>query len=261
MPLRETRRFKTRGFVISFGDIMLPLVGIVAVGLLLVAGKLFFLSGLQPDRVTVPVISSPPPVARQEKSAQAETPPVARPVTKTISSVPVVPKPVSADTTANEGRRSLGATLDVLAVPYDSRATAPTEAPAGKSVTVEKTEAPSAPKNTQQRPPVKERLTRPSQTVKTTPTPSAAEKKSSTPPPAPAKPSWLVQVGAFSTQAAAEAVVQQLGKAGYSGTIVSGKTLHRVLVQAGVTRDEALTMATKMSKSGFQGAFIVPPRQ
>ncbi len=258
MPLRETRRFKTRGFVISFGDIMLPLVGIVAVGLLLVAGKLFFLSGLQPDRVTVPVISSPPPVVRQEKSAQAETPPVVRPEEKTAFSVPAAPMSVSVDTAATEGRRSLGATLDVLAVPYDSNAASPKEASVGRSTVAEKTEAPSSPRISQQRPPVKERLTRP-QTAKTTSPPSAQEKKPTSP--APSTPSWLVQVGAFSTQAAAEAVVQQLGKAGYSGRIISGRTLHRVLVQAGATRDEALATATKMSKSGFQGAFIVPPRQ
>jgi cell division protein FtsN len=88
-------------------------------------------------------------------------------------------------------------------------------------------------------------------------------------PPAPAKepekkepekkPGWMVQVGAFSTPAAAEAVVQQLGKAGYQATVLPGK-LNRVLVPAGSTRAEALTQAEKMSKSGFQGAFIVPPR-
>jgi cell division protein FtsN len=88
--------------------------------------------------------------------------------------------------------------------------------------------------------------------------PPAPEIKSA---PTPTKPSWMVQVGAFSTQAAANAVSQRITKAGHSATVVAGKNLHRVLVQAGPTREDALTLATQMSQSGFQGAFIVPPRQ
>jgi cell division protein FtsN len=71
----------------------------------------------------------------------------------------------------------------------------------------------------------------------------------------------MVQVGAFSTPAAANAVSQQVTKAGYSATVVAGKILHRVLIQAGPTREDALTLATQMSQNGFRGAFIVPPRQ
>ena len=41
---------------ISFGDIMLPFVGIVAIGLLVVAGKLFFLNGIRPERSSPSVV-------------------------------------------------------------------------------------------------------------------------------------------------------------------------------------------------------------
>lgn len=45
MSIRESRRHKERRSVIPFGDIMLPVIGLVAVGLLIVGVKLFFLSG------------------------------------------------------------------------------------------------------------------------------------------------------------------------------------------------------------------------
>lgn len=241
---------------------MLPLVGVVAIGLLLVAGKLFFLSGTQPDRPELPVISTPPAVARQEKSAQAETPP--SPTQKTTQ--PPAAVPLSVD--APETRRLPAATLDVLAVPYDSRATSPTtntSSSGGKSSSVTVTSVPVARQNqntkASQKPPVKERQTRPpAEAAKPKPATSSPTQEKKAAPVAVPKPEWQVQVGAYSTRAAADSVVEQLKKAGYPGTIVSGKTLSRVLVQAGATRDNALATATKLSRSGFPGAFIVPPR-
>lgn len=45
MSTRESRKHKERRSVIPFGDIMLPVIGLVAVGILIVGVKLFFLSG------------------------------------------------------------------------------------------------------------------------------------------------------------------------------------------------------------------------
>lgn len=45
---QRAREIRKRGFILSFGDIILPFVGVVAIGLLVVAGKLFFSNGLQP---------------------------------------------------------------------------------------------------------------------------------------------------------------------------------------------------------------------
>ena len=58
MP-RERRRFKTGGSVVSFGDLMLPLVGLIAIGLLFVAGKTFYFSYFQAERQPVPVTFTP----------------------------------------------------------------------------------------------------------------------------------------------------------------------------------------------------------
>jgi cell division septation protein DedD len=68
---------------------------------------------------------------------------------------------------------------------------------------------------------------------------------------------WMVQVGAFSTPAAAAAVAKQLTEAGYRSVVLPGK-LNRVAVQAGSTKKDALDQATKMGKSGFEGAFVIP---
>lgn len=250
---------------------MLPLVGIVAVGLLLVAGKLFFLSGLQSEKPALPVISSPAPVVVREKKAQAETPPVppsSPPAGQKPAVVPEVLSPWPVEAPATRG--PLATTLDVLAVPYDGRGkdakadsdVVATPAPEKKKETASQTTAPAVVQPSQ-KPPVREQQTR-VQTVKTVPPekkPVVPEKKPVPSQPPAAKPGWMVQVGAFSTQAAADAVQQQLGKAGYTARIISGRTLYRVLVEAGSSRDEALTMATRIGRSGFEGAFIVPPRQ
>jgi cell division protein FtsN len=66
----------------------------------------------------------------------------------------------------------------------------------------------------------------------------------------------MVQVGAFSTAAAAGARSKELAGDGYSASVVSGK-LHRVLVRGGATRAAAVAVAAKIG----QGAFVVPPGQ
>lgn len=71
MSIRESRRHKERRSVIPFGDIMLPVIGLVAVGLLIVGVKLFFLSGDKYKPYT------PLPIHQEEKTTP--TPSVATP--------------------------------------------------------------------------------------------------------------------------------------------------------------------------------------
>ena len=75
----------------------------------------------------------------------------------------------------------------------------------------------------------------------------------------PSRGTWRVQIGAYSTRAAAESVVRRVTQDGHSASIVSGKTLFKVQVQAGSTRQEAQSLASRFGQSGFSGAFIVPP--
>ncbi|NLB84333.1 MAG: hypothetical protein GX791_08845 [Synergistaceae bacterium] len=62
MATRESRRLKEKRSVVPFGDIMLPVIGLVAVGLLIVGVKMFFLPG---DKST----TYNPPVARTRPAA------------------------------------------------------------------------------------------------------------------------------------------------------------------------------------------------
>jgi cell division protein FtsN len=69
----------------------------------------------------------------------------------------------------------------------------------------------------------------------------------------------MVQIGAFSTSSAAETVSRQVTQDGHSAVVLSGKTLYRVQIKAGSTKNDALKLATQLRQSGFPGAFIVPP--
>ncbi|MGI6252630.1 MAG: SPOR domain-containing protein [Aminivibrio sp.] len=76
MSTRESRRRKEKRTMIPFGDIMLPVIGLVAVGLLIVGVKLFFLTepkvpgytAVVPSASPVRVeVQTPPPVTAPAK--------------------------------------------------------------------------------------------------------------------------------------------------------------------------------------------------
>jgi cell division protein FtsN len=232
---------------------MLPLVGVVAVGLLVVAGKLFFFSTSEELKASLPIMTPltlqldpvPQPQEKEnetfidEKSVidekfvderLVEEPTVESPLI--VTSVPALP---SLDM---QGRQTdpFGGVLSIMAVPSNNDAATP------KSNVV--VVIPPSPRPTPVVAP----------TLRPTPTPTPPKPKS-------ANSTWMVQVGAFSTQAAADAFSRQVTKAGYKATVVSSKTLYRVLVQGENSRKETLALATQMSQNGFRGAFIVPPRQ
>ncbi len=79
MGTRRTRRYKMRRPLFAFGQLMLPLVGIVALGLLIVGVKLFFLPGKSSETSIISseqqVVSGkrPTEVSPEEKNS-GETP-------------------------------------------------------------------------------------------------------------------------------------------------------------------------------------------
>ena len=263
MPLRETRRFKTKGFAVSFGDIMLPLVGLVAVVLLFIAGKFFFFSGPHLVNDPAPVIETPrrgaPPSRKPEGPiAQAgEKKDVVQRIDlsspRPSSETPVGNNPSSAPV----GAKDTPAGLDVMAVPYNGT-TPPKSDPVQTTLPVQDSrKIPPQPVGQLKGQPQPRAESATSEKKSSTPEPV----KLSTPPPAP-KPDtskWMVQLGAFSTLAAAQSFAEQVTKAGYVPMVISGNPLHRVLVQAGASKDDALKLATRMNESGFRG-FVVPPR-
>lgn len=231
--------FKSKGFVLSFGEIMLPMIGIVAMALLLVAGKLFFFSGSRSAAVSLPIIKEAPakeamrdkkmPQTTQSSVSQSQP---AEPAAQVVVALPT-PTPLSITPPENFSDRSTVVprpenTDIVLAVPYKPKAQVkPITAP----VTVT----------------AQPRAQAPAQRAAPKPAPQPSQTQSS--------PVWMVQIGAFSTVAAANTRSKELASAGYSTSVVSGAKWHRVLVRGGATRASASAVAAKIG----QGAFVVPP--
>jgi cell division protein FtsN len=276
------KRRRSRSFVISFGDIMLPLIGVVAIGLLLLAGRFFFTSGFSGSD-SLPVMTPPqrerPALAKERAPVKEQA--LAEKRAPVRAPAPGIP---SAAARAAEGTaRSVLAVPDVLAVPYEEKQSAekksgekknsvsperrapevlaspsPSSAAAGRAASAAKTH----PKP------------RPALPPKTAPAKANAGTKAKTPGPAAVKPApssqkaqttqkaqnsasgWRVQIGAFATRSAADDIVKRLSKEGYSASVVSEKTVHRVLVRAR-DRSDASALAARMDRSGFPGAFVI----
>lgn len=273
---------------------MLPFVGIVAIGLLVVAGKLFFVSGVRVDRNAVLLARNRQPV--EPGAAQAET--------GERKVVPPSPEGTgdssafagaSSDAALNGkplGQRRVTMTLDVLAIPYGDvssekagqKAASPKKEAAPRREVVSPKKDADAPRPAGKRvnvvvsPPPRSRKT-PVEPPKASPPPSPRTARKAEPgpaptrrrevpvtPPAPPKqapnpksPPWRVQVGAFSTKESASEVSQKLSQSGYKVSILSGVRFHRVVVQAGSSRQDALTLASRLHKEGFPDAFSIPP--
>ena len=283
LRLRETRRFKTKSFVVSFGDLMLPLVGLAAIALLLAAGKIFFFTDLQADSQPIPVTVAPPvtPIPQAGPNTQTQRADASESVTKPLSqtqpvsppqapdqrvaaggnllldlsrdnsgSVPQNPNPNDALQNSNSSKEEVREEIIVVQI------TPPTSTPAQPTQPAPiESEPPSQPSPTKpvESRPVAPKPPQPAQVQPTQARPEATAKQ-------PEKTNWMVQVGAFSTSPAANSVLKQLTQAGHTAIVVPSRTLHRVLVQAGPTKQDALNLATRLGQTGFPGAFVVPPR-
>ena len=227
MSTRESRRLKEKRSMIPFGDIMLPVIGLVAVGLLIVGVKLFFLSGpknpgYSPISPTVPAASrqeTPQPAPVSSKPAAPSRPPV--PDNHAVLAAPVgASQPVT-----------------VVSSPSGTKSSPVASSPAAQPG--QKTPAPSPSK------------------------PAARQPAPPSPPPSAANSRWGVQIGSFTARDGAETVRQQAARAGFSSVItsalVNGKTYFRVTVPAGNDRQQANNLAEKLTKAGFP-VFVVGMR-
>ena len=226
MATRESRRLKEKRSVVPFGDIMLPVIGLVAVGLLIVGVKMFFLSG---DK------NSPynPPVARTSPAAPQKMPEKPSTALPIQSSPTVDPKKIE----KNGGEVTLAI-------------------PAGSS----REEVPAAKKESPIASPPKSKTK--IETKKPMPPKTTAPSKKPGVPSLEAS-RWGVQIGALSSKESAESLRQQASKSGYTSTVtkavVGGKTLYRVTVPAGKDRDSAVSLSGKLQKAGFP-VFVVEVR-
>lgn len=222
MATRESRRIKEKRSVVPFGDIMLPVIGLVAVGLLIVGVKMFFLSGDKSSSYNPPVARTIP--AAPQKAPVKEVVPVP---------VPVQPSPPAAQKAEGKG--------DVaLAVPAGSSGEA-SPAVQGESPIASPPE--SKPEGTAKKTQPKKH--------------PVSVQKPATPPTTPSMKDsrWGVQIGAFTSKESAESVRKQASKSGYSTAltkaVVQGKTYYRVTVPAGKDRPSAVSLSEKIKNAGY----------
>lgn len=216
MAARTTNKFKQKP-ALHFGDLMLPLLGVVALGILIIGVKLLFFPSTAERK---PIVVTQPQAVTAQPVAPATTPTdtgdqpastsgvVATPVTATVvnpqpepaTTKPVQTKPVASSTTTTQPAATV--------------------------------KTPAAPK-----PPAPKPATQPalSQTV--------------------AKSVFLVQSGSFTDEKAANSVVTALKSKGFDASVqraeVKGRTYFRVNVAGGATREQATAVESKIKALGY----------
>jgi cell division septation protein DedD len=215
---RRARNYKEKNSIFTFGHFALPVAAVIAIGLLFVGVKLFFLT--PSERAGIELVS-------EEGVASAQKPEVS-----------ILEQPDFALAESDYEMRTLQGspekleTTDVsiiLASPLTQ-----TGAPARSSS--------SAPKS------VTKRESTPA-AANTRTAPAAAGTKAN------ANAKWGVQIGAFVNENSASTLLTEVKQQGYVASISkvdsSGKVFHRVRVGAGNTREDAAHLASELKLKGY----------
>ncbi|MBR2208814.1 MAG: SPOR domain-containing protein [Synergistaceae bacterium] len=232
------RGLKKRGVLPSFGDMILPIVGVFAVLLLVLAGRQFFINGLNssPGIASTRAYAEAPAILAELERSRMEAEPAAK-----------VSEPVSMDSTAvandnNNQENKEEEDLFALAVAVQTKPLPPvnqTAAPAAK-----KTSAPASTAKKQTQTPAAK-----TQTSKQSGSSSVSDKQ------------WRVQVGAYTTKAGAQDAANKIKKAGYNATVYSNPASKhfKVWVAGGADKKAADSVVNAMQKLGYKGSFSFPP--
>lgn len=232
---RKTRNYKEKSSMLAFGHIALPLAAVIAVGLLFIGIKLFFLSPSDPD--IVEITPETPPVVAVAPTPPAQVEPVQQTVDVGTNATP--PQETSETGGMNE-------TTVVLANPIPQASA--TEGSGASSTSS------AVPPSTSSRPSTS------TPTVPSVGSPSASSATSQT---NALTSKYGVQIGAFTREEGANTVVEEVTKQGYvaavSATEASGKTYHRVRVAAGDTKEEAERLAAELKQKGYPVLIVANP--
>lgn len=219
-----------------FGDIMLPVIGLVALGLLIVGVKMFFLP--QDARKTYEPVPEPSPAV--EKQVE----PV-KPQSEKNATVQEKPK-ISKTTTERTPQGS--EQVSKTATPVSQAESKPIIDEGGKPA--EKTGIITVQEK-------QDMIAKPVQDDKATQTQVSQEKQDPVQQPVTktGETGWGVQIGSFASRESADTLAKKVSSAGYNVSVteatVSGKRYHRVTVIAGETRNSALEMEQKLKKEGY----------
>jgi cell division protein FtsN len=201
-----------------FGDIMLPVIGIVALGLLVVGIKMFFLpSSTDKGYDPVPV----PQVVKQNTTEKTETVSASKEIKQSQPPEDMVAVPVSK--TSEKGATRVE-TEDLSDKPLAGNTQNHSSQTVSKPKEPDPAKAPSVTKTSSQ---------------------TRGESVGH----------WNVQIGSFVERSSAELEASKAGKKGFNARIitakVNGKTYHRVYIPAGGTRSDAEALAKKLKTGGF----------
>lgn len=232
---RKSRNYKERRRILTFGHFALPLAALVALGLLFVGIKLFFLT---PSQRTSTETASYDVATTKMVSLEEEIVPVEAEEKQT-------PPPPATPSVKPETKQKVQ-----LAGPVDHQAktSSKPQAAENRSVAKRNTAASTTKKRTETAVSSKGSTSAPEKGTKK----SVAQSQGSS--------SWAVQIGAFVNQEGAVRLVEQARKDGYSATVargeLSGKEYHRVRVAAGSTRESAEKLAAELEKKGYPVSLV-----
>jgi cell division septation protein DedD len=220
----------------AFGHFALPLAAVLALGLLFVGIRIFFLSPPDRTEADIPSVrtSQPPEAGGGEESDRANVQ-QANPI-ENVEEVPLEPVTMTEADPAPPPSASAPVESITLAGP------------------VETVEIVTRPSETKDKKAVKAD-TRPNRAV--TPPNRGGTTRPAAPP---ANSKWAVQVGAFINQNSAATTAEEMRKLGHKATVskseMSGKTYHRVRVMAGNNRESANKLAAELERKGYPVAVV-----
>ena len=235
------RGIKKRGILPSFGDIMLPVVSVAAVVLLIIAGRQFFLNGLRtsPGISSTRAFAESPALIAEREARKEENALNSETNNNLISSEDIA----ASDTNllADSGIKETSTPVVVIAEPVK---------------TPEKVDSPK-PAPT----PVKRTNPTPTQTPAKPAKPAPVKKEAPKTQNLPASKQWRVQVGAYTSKAAANDGAGKIQKAGYKTVIYSNPASKyiKLWVLGGADKKSAEQVMNKMKAMGFKTSFVVPP--
>lgn len=238
-PRRTSNRrgLKKRSILPSFGDIVLPVVSIAAVGLLILAGSQFFVNGIgsSPSITTTRAYTDSPAIMAERQKDE-------EPVTTTTVADVKNESNKSSDVASSSGLSSVSepetAENTILALSRN-KATPKTQA---RTQAVTQTQTQTRTRTQAQTPAV--------QAPKKAPAPELPPNKQ-----------WRVQTGAYTSRAGAQEAVNKIKKAGYKARVYQNPASRhfKVWVQGGATKSQAERVVAAMKKLGYKSSFSFPP--
>lgn len=252
MALRESKRHRDKRPFMPFGDMMLPVIGFVAVGLLVAGIKLFFLSGPKPRAYEAVAVA-------EQKNSVAQAPTKSLQNEKSEKGMPDSSPNSLLSATPAEKKNLILAVPAVDKIRSESGSTVNEEDNKKESVSRKKDTKTSSSKKI---PPTKPLTETKKRTTESKVTPQNSQNTtSSIPGKETSSSSWGIQVGSFTEKNVADSVMDKLKKKGYNVTITTAvvheKKYYRVIVIDGKDRNKAEGRAQILTREGYP-VLVIP---